>query len=105
MLHEKGKAIKSVAVCMPPSDPEQPAPNVQAPLQTAGTPIAGKRGPREPRPLQADDFVVARIHKMVRTAGDRKGKLVPQVEGPYCIDRFTDDTHQVAILVDGSGLA
>ena len=101
---EKGKAIKSVAVCMPPSDPEKPTPDEQAPLRTAGISIAGKRGPRAPRPLQVDDFVVARIHKMVRTAGDRKGKLVPQVEGPYCIDRFTDDTHQIAILVDGGGL-
>ena len=102
---EKGKAVKSVPVCMPPSDSAngEPTPDVQAPSEKT-TPTTGKRGSRAPMPLQVDDFVVARIHKMVRTAGDRKGKLVPQVEGPYCIDRFTDATHQIDILVDGSGL-
>ena len=49
--------------------------------------------------------MVTKIPKMARVAGDKMGTLVPQVEGPYCIDRFTDDTHQVAILVDGGGLS
>ena len=76
---------------MPPSDSAngKPAPVVQAPLEKA-TSTTGRRGSRAPRPLQVDDFVVAQIHKVVRTAGDRKGKLIPQVQGPYCIDRFTD---------------
>ena len=53
--------------------------------------------------LQVNDYVVARIHKIVRTAGEKKGKLVPIVEGPFVIDDFTDETRQVAVLLDADG--
>ena len=38
---KKGKVVKSVAVVNPFCEAEQPAPDVQAPLQTAGTPNTG----------------------------------------------------------------
>ena len=54
--------------------------------------------------LQEGDFVAIKIHKICRTDGDKKGKLVPKVEGPYLIQEFTDDSHMVAIVADANGL-
>ena len=74
---EKGKAVKSVPVCMPPSDSAngEPAPDVQAPLEKT-TPTTGKRGSRAPRPLQVDDFVVAQIHNLWQEDVTNCGHLV-----------------------------
>lgn len=47
---------------------------------------------------------MARSLKLTRATGGKKGKLVPQVEGQYCIAEFTDATHQITTLVDGNGL-
>ena len=54
--------------------------------------------------LQLGDVIAIRIHKICRTEGNKKGKLVPKVEGPYLIQDFTDDTQAVAIVADASGL-
>ena len=53
--------------------------------------------------LKRGDYVAIKIHKWVRTMGDKKGKLVPRVEGPYLIADFTDDTHRMAIVADANG--
>ena len=52
--------------------------------------------------LQEGGFVAIKIHKICRTDGDKKGKLVPKVEGPYLIQEFTDDSHMVAIVADAN---
>ena len=52
--------------------------------------------------LQEGDFVAITIHKWYRTAGDKKGKLVPKVEGPFIIEGFTDATHAMAIVADAN---
>ena len=54
--------------------------------------------------LQVGDFIAIRIHKICRTEGNKKGKLVPKVEGPYLVQDFTDDTQAVAIVADANGL-
>ena len=54
--------------------------------------------------LQVGDFTAIRIHKICRTEGNKKGKLVPKVEGPYLIQDFTDDTQAVAVVADANGL-
>ena len=41
--------------------------------------------------------------KRGRTDGDKKGKLVPNVEGLYQIENFTDNTHAVATVADANG--
>ena len=53
--------------------------------------------------LQKGDFVAIKISKWCRTSGDKKGKLVPRVEGPYLISDFTDDTHTIAVIADANG--
>ena len=40
--------------------------------------------------LEVGDFIAVKIHKICRTEGEKKGKLVPKVEGPYMIQEFTD---------------
>lgn len=67
-------------------------------------PGSSKRTYKAPDPLEVNDYVVARIHKLSRATGNKKGKLVPQVVGPFCIEAFADFTHQVALFVDGNGL-
>ena len=42
------------------------------------------------------------FHKVVRKEGERKGKLVPKVEGPYLVKGFTDETKQIAIIADAN---
>jgi len=54
--------------------------------------------------LQVGDFIAIRIHKICRTEGNKKGKLVPKVEGPYLIQDFIDDTQAVAIVADANGV-
>ena len=54
--------------------------------------------------LKVGDFIAIRIHKICRTEGNKKGKLVPKVEGPYLIRDFTDDTQAIAIVADANGL-
>lgn len=46
--------------------------------------------------LQEGDYVAMKVHKMMRTNGDRKGKLVPKAEGPYLVTGFTDHTKNIA---------
>ena len=50
------------------------------------------------------DFIAIRTYKIYRTEGNKKGKLVPKVEGPYLIQDFTDDTQAVAIVADANGV-
>ena len=45
--------------------------------------------------LHVGDFVAIKIHKICRTQGNRTGKSVPKIEGPYIIEAFTDDTERV----------
>lgn len=52
--------------------------------------------------LNEGDFVLIKIHKMVRKDGERKGKLVPKAEGPYMLKSFTDTTRQVARIADAN---
>ncbi|KAI4252572.1 MAG: hypothetical protein L6R35_007581 [Caloplaca aegaea] len=54
--------------------------------------------------LKVGDFIAIKIHKICRTEGNKKGKLVPKVEGPYLIQEFTDDTQAIAIVADANGL-
>ena len=54
--------------------------------------------------LQVGDFIAIRNHMICRTAGNKKGKLVPKVEGPYLIQDFIDDTQAVAIVADANGV-
>ena len=54
--------------------------------------------------LPVGDFIAIRINKMCRTRRDKKGKLVPKVEGPYLIQSFTGDTHTVAKVADANGV-
>ena len=53
--------------------------------------------------LKKGDRVAIKIHKWCRTAGIKKGKLVPRVEGPYMVSDFTDDTHNIAVIADANG--
>ena len=54
--------------------------------------------------IKEGDFIVAKIHKMVRTEGNRKGKLVPKAEGPYLVTGFTDESKQMAIIADANNI-
>lgn len=54
--------------------------------------------------LKVGDFIAIKIHKICRTEGNKKGKLVPKVEGPYLIQSFTDETRAIAIVADANGL-
>ena len=54
--------------------------------------------------LQEGDFVLAKVHQMVRKEGDRKGKLVPKAEGHYLISGFTDSNKKMAIIKDATGI-
>ena len=57
------------------------------------------------RPTLAEgDFVAVKIHKFVRSDGDRKGKLVPKAEGPYLLQGFTDNTQQRAIIAEANNV-
>ena len=58
---------------------------------------------RKKTEIQVDDFIVVKVHKMVRKDGNRKGKLAPKAEGPYLVAGFTDDSKQVAIIKDAGG--
>ena len=58
---------------------------------------------RKKTEIQVDDFIVVKVHKMVRKDGNRKGKLAPKAEGPYLVAGFTDDSKQVAIIKDADG--
>ena len=42
--------------------------------------------------LRVGGFIAIRIHKICHTEGNKKGKLVPKVEGPFLIQVFTDNT-------------
>lgn len=55
--------------------------------------------------LQEGDFVLVKVHQMVRKEGDRKGKLVPKAEGPYLISGFTDSNKKMAIIEDAKGIS
>ncbi|DBA90861.1 TPA: hypothetical protein ACH3X2_004265 [Trebouxia sp. C0005] len=55
--------------------------------------------------INEGDFIVAKIHKLVRTQGSRKGKLVPKAEGPYLVTGFTDESKQIAIIADANGVS
>lgn len=54
--------------------------------------------------IKEGDFIVAKIHKMVCTEGNRKGKLVPKAEGPYLVTGFTDESKQMAIIADANNI-
>ena len=58
---------------------------------------------REKAEIQKLDFVVVKVHKVVRKEGDRKGKLASKAEGPYRVADFTDDSKQIAIIEDADG--
>ena len=50
--------------------------------------------------LQVGVFIAIRTHKICRTERNKKGKLVPKVEGPYLVQDFSDDTQTVAIVAE-----
>lgn len=85
-----------------PSAPDSVAPTVTIKQETPAQPELRKR-PHLPT-FDIDDFVVMKVHKTARKEGDRKGKLVPKAEGPYLVQRFTDNTRRMAILADANGL-
>ena len=78
-----------------------PAPSSVTVKQEPNTPHQSKRCQKVE--LQELDFVVVKVHKLVRKEGDRKGKLAPKVEGPYRVAGFTDDSKQMAIFEDADG--
>ena len=63
-----------------------------------------KHKKRQPVVFEEGDFVAVKIHKINRKEGDEKGKLAPKAEGPFLITAFTDDTKQMAILEDATGV-
>ena len=71
-----------------------------------GKKASGQNSRKKPamNKLKVKDYIAIRIHKICRTEGSKKGKLVPKVEGPYQIQGFTDDTQAVAIVADANGL-
>lgn len=93
-------------VSLPVTIENTPTPNKQATpnspcKRTSDAPSHSKR--RNKTELQVDDFIVVKVHKLVRKEGDRKGKLAPKVEGPYMVAGFTDENKQVAIIKDADG--
>ena len=50
--------------------------------------------------LQVGVFIAIRTHRICRTERNKKGKLVPKVEGPYLVQDFSDDTQTVAIVAE-----
>ena len=76
---------------------EEATPTVRAAEHNA----AGKRR-WHPKVIQEGDFVVIKIHQMVRKDGERKGKLGPKAEGPYLVSEFTDDSKNIAVIEDAN---
>ena len=93
-----------------PTNEEQVAPDIATVAEIKQEPKNKPTGVTEnKRPKRAEinegDFIVAKIHKLVRKEGERKGKLVPKAEGPYLVKGFTDDTKQMAIIADANGVS
>ncbi len=82
----------------PPTVPIVDAPIVHVKQEVSALPPRHKR-PKGPE-INEGDFIVTKVHKVVRKDGNRKGKLVPKAEGPYLVKGFTDNTKQIAIIAD-----
>ncbi|KAL3154529.1 hypothetical protein ABBQ32_013989 [Trebouxia sp. C0010 RCD-2024] len=79
---------------------------VNVPGRPEGKKASGQNSRKKPamNKLKVGDFIANKVHKICRTEGNRKGKLVPKVEGSYLIQNFTDDTQAVAIVAGASEL-
>ena len=81
--------VKQEVITPVPTNPPEPQQRIKRPKKSE---------------IKEGDFIVAKIHKMVRTEGSRKGKLVPKAEGPYLVTGFTDESKQMAIIADANNI-